>query len=112
MYDIHCHLLPDLDDGAPDWEESLAMARLAHQDGTRGIIATPHQMGRYRSNTSALIRQLTRELNARLEAEQIDLRVLPGGDVRVEDDLLAEIVADRVLSLGDHGRYILLELPY
>ncbi|MCA9152148.1 MAG: hypothetical protein KDA92_22750, partial [Planctomycetales bacterium] len=105
-------MLPGLDDGAPDWDESIAMAALAACDGIRGVIATPHQLGRYRNNVAPGIRQLTAEFNQRLAAAQINLQVLPGGDVRIEDDLLSEIRADRVLTLGDHGRHVLLELPH
>jgi protein-tyrosine phosphatase len=38
--DIHCHLLPGIDDGAKDWTESLAMARLAAEDGTTAAETT------------------------------------------------------------------------
>ena len=45
--DIHCHMLPGLDDGADSWEESLAMARLSVADGFSTVITTPHQLGNY-----------------------------------------------------------------
>ena len=45
--DIHCHLLPNIDDGARDVEESLAMAKMAVADGFDTIVATPHQLGTY-----------------------------------------------------------------
>ena len=48
--DIHCHLLPGIDDGSPDWETSLAMAQMAVADGTRTIIVTPHQLGNFSQN--------------------------------------------------------------
>ena len=47
LVDIHCHLLPNLDDGAANWDESLAMARLAQEDGITCIVATAHQLGAY-----------------------------------------------------------------
>ncbi|NIL97068.1 MAG: hypothetical protein GTO53_05925 [Planctomycetales bacterium] len=110
--DIHCHLLPGIDDGARDWDESLAMAELAVADGVQTILCTPHQLGSYRQNTAADVRQRVRQLDALLRERQIPLNVLPGADVRIEPDLVAELQADRVLTLGDQGRHVLLELPH
>ena len=42
MIDVHSHILPGLDDGSPDLEESVAMVRLAAETGTTDIVATPH----------------------------------------------------------------------
>ncbi len=110
--DIHCHLLPAIDDGAASWDESLAMARMAVADGTGIIVATPHQLGAFSHNSAAAIRLAVEQLQSRLDAEQIPLRVLPGADVRIEADLVARLARDEVLSLGDNGHYVLLELPH
>jgi protein-tyrosine phosphatase len=110
--DIHCHLLPGIDDGAKDWDESLAMARLAVEDGTTTIIATPHQLGNFAHNDGERIRRLTAELQQRLDAAQLPLRVLPGADVRIEPELIGRLVSGDVLTLGDHRRHVLLELPH
>jgi protein-tyrosine phosphatase len=112
MHDIHCHLLPGLDDGPTTWDESLAMARLAVESGTQTVIVTPHQLGTYRDNSGNTIRQKTMELRQRLNASQIPLKVLPGGDVRIEPELASALRNDHVLTLGDHGRHVLLELPH
>lgn len=45
MIDLHCHILPELDDGSQSLEESLAMARMAVNSGVRAMAATPHCMG-------------------------------------------------------------------
>ncbi|HWJ02408.1 MAG TPA: CpsB/CapC family capsule biosynthesis tyrosine phosphatase, partial [Verrucomicrobiae bacterium] len=42
MFDLHCHILPGIDDGANSWQESMDMARMAAQDGVRTVVATPH----------------------------------------------------------------------
>ncbi len=110
--DIHCHLIPGIDDGAQSWDETLAMARLAADDGTRTIIVTPHQLGAYRQNHGDLIRDRTVELQQVLDEHGIDLQVLAGGDVRIEDDIVASIVAGEVLTLADRGKHVLLELPH
>ncbi len=112
MIDIHCHLLPALDDGPSGWDESLEMARLAVADGTRTIIATPHQLGSYRRNRGDGIRRTIEELRARLRQAGIPLHVLPGADVRIESDMVALLKTGDVVSLADRRRHVLLELPH
>lgn len=110
--DIHCHLVPGIDDGAKNWDETLAMARMAVADGIHTIVVTPHQLGNFSHNDAATIRARTSELQTFLERQQIPLRVLPGADVRIESDLAARIGRDEVMSLADRRRHILLELPH
>ncbi len=110
--DIHCHLLPGIDDGAKDIAESLAMARLAVADGISTIVCTPHQCGNYACNRSGAIRRSVDELQQVLDGEEIPLQVLPGADVRIESDIIAELQADNILSLADQRRHVLLELPH
>jgi protein-tyrosine phosphatase len=110
--DIHCHFLPGIDDGARDWDESLAMARIAVADGISTIVATPHQMGSFAHNDAAEIRHLASEFQNRLTAESILLQVFPGGEVRIEPGLTDRLDSDEILTLGDHHRHVLLELPH
>jgi protein-tyrosine phosphatase len=110
--DIHCHLLPGIDDGARHCEESLAMARMAVADGIGIVLATPHQLGSYSHNDGPTIRRAVDELQRLLDERQIPLRVAPGADVRIEPDLVARLRRGDVVSLGDTGRYVLLELPH
>jgi protein-tyrosine phosphatase len=110
--DIHCHIVPDIDDGAVDWDESLAMAELAASDGTTTMIATPHQLGSFGHNSGDAIRSSVHELQQRLLASGVPLAVLPGADVRIEDQLVERLLSGDVLTLGDHRRHVLLELPH
>jgi protein-tyrosine phosphatase len=110
--DIHCHLLPGLDDGAKSIEESLAMARLAVAEGTTTIIATPHQLGNFGRNAGDDIRCRVAALQGELDAAKIAIKVLPGADVRIESGMVEAIVQGEVLTLGDHRRHVLLELPH
>ena len=110
--DIHCHLLPGIDDGAKSWEESLAMARMAVADGIETIVVTPHQLGGFAQNHGAAIREQTEELSGRLAEHEIPLVVLPGADVRIESGMIGLVRQGEVLSLADHRRHILLELPH
>ena len=109
MIDLHCHLLPGVDDGPQTIEESLAMATVAASAGTTLLVATPHVNHRYQ-NRAAEIGALVEELNDRLEREGLDLEVRPGAEVALltasgldEEELLR-------LRLGG-GRWLLVEPP-
>jgi len=111
--DIHCHCLPAVDDGPRTLEESLALCRALVEDGVTNVIATPHQLGRYDdSNEAAPIREKVAFLNKELESNGIPLRIFPGGDVRVDERACRLIKEDKILTLADHGKHILLELPH
>jgi protein-tyrosine phosphatase len=110
--DIHCHLLPCLDDGASSGGESLAMAEMAVADGIGTIVATPHQLGNYTKNSGNAIREAVAEFQRCLDQRKVPLRVLPGADVRIEPDLVRKIRTGEILTLGNHRRHVLLELPH
>lgn len=110
--DIHCHLLPGIDDGASTIDESLAMAKMAVADGIATIVATPHQLGNHAKNSGESIRQAVADFQRLLQQKRIPLRVLPGADVRIEPDLPLRIRKAAVVTLGDHGHHVLLELPH
>jgi len=60
LIDIHCHILPEVDDGPKDWETAARMCRVAAEDGITHIVATPHANDRYAYDRSALRAKLTR----------------------------------------------------
>ena len=109
--DIHCHILPNVDDGPDDWRESLAMARLAVADGISTIIATPHQPGGD-AVSARKVRERTEHLRQFLAQHEVPLEIVPGAEVRVVPDLARLIQTEEVLTLGEQGRYLLLELPH
>jgi protein-tyrosine phosphatase len=83
MIDLHSHILYDMDDGPLTLAESLAVAQLAANGGTRVIAATPHSPGSTgcRHYDPALIRARVDELNAALAAEQIALEIVTGTEI-------------------------------
>lgn len=110
MIDLHCHLLPGVDDGPPDLEASLALARAAAAAGTRTIVATPHIDTRWGVDPEAVPAAVDRMRDALREAH-IELEVRPGGEVdltRMTDLTPAALDAVR---LGG-GPYLLLESPH
>ena len=111
--DVHCHCLHGIDDGPVTLLDSLKLCKAQADDGVTSVIATPHQLGRYETfNGTDKIRRKVIELNKELENNNVNLNVLPGGDVRVDERICQLIEADKVLTLADNGRHILLELPH
>jgi len=110
--DIHCHLLPEIDDGAGSRDDALSMAGMAVDDGISTIVATPHQLGNFSANQGDEIRARTERFQAVLRRKKIPLRVLPGADVRIEPGMIGKIRTGEVLTLADRGRHVLLELPH
>jgi protein-tyrosine phosphatase len=110
--DIHCHIVPGLDDGSANLADSLAMARMAEADGTKSLVATPHQLGANSRVSAEAIRQGVADLQTALNAEGIGVSVLPGADVRIEPELPKLVKQGKVLTLADRGKHVLLELPH
>ncbi len=110
--DIHCHLLPGIDDGSRSWEESLEMAQQMVADGTDTVVVTPHQLGNHTATTGQTIRHRTQQLQQWLQTNRVPLRVLPGADVRIDSDMIARLQSGDCLSLADQRRHVLLELPH
>jgi protein-tyrosine phosphatase len=107
MIDLHCHILPGVDDGSLDLADSLAMARQAANDGIERVCATPH----IRHDHDVRIEQIAErveELNRALGDEGLPVEVLQGGEVaETAVEALSEEELGRV-ALGG-GRWILLE---
>ena len=111
--DIHCHCLPDLDDGPETMEDAIALCRALVLDGITQAIATPHQMGCYEGRNDAReIKQAVSDLNRTLVDQGIPLAVSAGADVRVDERMLRMLDDDLIVTLADGKRYILLELPH
>jgi len=112
LVDIHCHLLPNVDDGPTTWEESLEMARLASQDGIKISVTTPHwiQGTRWEPNPDE-IRKKVKELNEKLEENEIPLLILPGMEIGISENLPGLLSSDRILTLGESSN-ILIEIPF
>jgi len=110
--DIHCHILPGVDDGASTLPEALEMAAMASTDGIRTIIATPHASREYPPMPAEELLQRVASLQSEIDRLQISLKILPGADVQITETLPALVRQRRILTLADTGRYILLELPH
>lgn len=105
--DYHCHLLPGIDDGAPTMDESLDMARILVTAGFTTVCCTPHLIkGVYEAGAPA-IRALTADLQRRLAAAAINLRIVAGAEYYL-DEYLPEFLKDPLLL--DESKLLLIEI--
>jgi protein-tyrosine phosphatase len=111
LIDLHSHILPGLDDGAHDLDEAVGIARAAVADGTRIIAATPHVREDYPTTSSAMQNGVA-ELRAALTRAGVDLVVLPGGEISLEQLDRLSLDDLRRFGLGGNSSYLLLETPY
>lgn len=111
MIDLHCHILPGIDDGAPDLDTSLQMARMAVADGITVTACTPHMMPGYYENTSDGVRAAVVALQAELDKADIPLRLVTGADVHLVPGLASGLRDGSKLTLAD-TRYFLFEPPH
>lgn len=110
MIDVHVHLLPEVDDGADCIETSVAMARIAQNDGINKIIATAHYAaGVFETNFNGVVEK-TNELNKVLFEKKIDVEVLPGQEVFLDNNILKFLRNGEIGTLAN-TRYMLVELP-
>jgi protein-tyrosine phosphatase len=111
LIDLHCHILPGIDDGPETIDEAVEMCRIAHADGIRTIVATPHfRPGRYDSSEEA-VNVALEGLRSEIARRGIDITVLAGADVTVTPELTLHLSQRRGLTINNGGRYFLAELP-
>ena len=107
MIDLHCHILPELDDGSQSLEESLTMARMAVNSGVRAMAATPHCMGERAEEvygTWSLLRQA-------LEETGVPLKLYPGMEIFGTPDT-ARLLREGKLFTLNGSRYPLIEFAF
>jgi len=110
MIDLHAHILPDVDDGPADTEESLAMVRMAARDGIGTICATPHLMERPGRQRIELFETRFSELDEAIRQEELPVRLVLGAEIYFQPDL--ERFQDYpALTVNGTGRYLLCEFP-
>jgi len=116
MIDLHCHILPGVDDGARTLDEAVAMCRLAAADGCEAMIATPHQRrSEWWNDDRELLQGLARDLQAAVGAAlETPFRVALGGEIHVGPGLIEEV--ERISPGAGGGllplagsRYLLIE---
>lgn len=111
MLDLHCHILPEIDDGPSTMDQSIEMATAAFLDGTRTIAATPHNRDVNERSSIARAKALAAQLNEELRARSIQLDVILGMENHLELDTPEQVDAGAALAI-EGTRCILIELPF
>ena len=110
MYDLHSHILPNIDDGAKNIDMSLAMLQIAADNGTKGIAATPHVIeGEWLPAWDRILTECE-TLQQAAQNAGIDLPIYPGGEVAIYRDILDRLKGPGAYCING-GRYLLVELP-
>jgi protein-tyrosine phosphatase len=108
MIDLHSHILPGIDDGAPDLATSLKMASQAVDGGTNIMACTPHIYPGMYMNDAAGIAAGIAALQAALDQAGIALKLVQGADVHLVPEVLEGLQSGRIPTLNG-SRYFLLE---
>lgn len=113
--DLHCHILPGLDDGAATMDDTVRHARRLHAEGVRDVACTPHIKGRLQLPRIELanLTELRHEAQKAIAAEGLRVRLHPGGELAHEDALTLPPQQLRHIAQGPAGaRWLLLECPF
>jgi protein-tyrosine phosphatase len=111
MIDLHCHILPGVDDGAAELSVSVEMAKAFVADGVSVVACTPHILPGLYHNSGPQIRQATMQLQQVLNEEGIPLRLVTGADNHIVPSFVTELRSGHLLTLAD-SRYVLVEPPH
>lgn len=107
--DVHSHLLPGIDDGCPNLDESLACARRMAEAGYTHMFCTPHIWPNLPHNNVNNISARVAELQSALHAANIPLRLYPGGELNLRAELM-KLSPDQIPTYGMAGRYCIFDI--
>jgi protein-tyrosine phosphatase len=111
MIDLHCHILPGVDDGAKTIDDSVAMARMAAAAGTKVICATPHMLHPQYHVPGDVAKRKVEEVRAAVKAAGIDLEIVLAGEIHWSTEIPERLASGEVLPYCEERKYILFELP-
>lgn len=106
--DLHCHILPGLDDGSKDIHQTGEMLQFAYEEGIRKIIATPHNYASHKSASPERIMQKVKEVNELAKKEGIDITVYPGNEIFYRSGVAEQLDDGQLLTMAG-TRFVLLE---
>ena len=111
MIDFHSHILPGLDDGSKNMAETLGIVRQLHEAGFKTLIATPHVLEGRDFVSPAEILATTEQVRKRVAEAEIPVQILPGAENYIFPDLAKWARDGKLVTLGNTGKYILVEFP-
>ena len=110
MIDVHCHILPDVDDGSECMQESINMAMIAKEQGIDKIIATPHYHPEFKYLKGEELNKACEEFKKELKENNIDIDIYLGNEIYFTYDLI-EKISELDFYCLNNSKYILIEFP-
>lgn len=111
MIDLHCHLLPNVDDGPESLEESIKQGQLAKKNNISHIVCTPHHLDGNYNNPKEQILDSFFNLKAEFERNAIDVSLILSQEVRLTPDLIHALEKDELVFIDSASKYIQIEFP-
>lgn len=116
IFDIHCHILPGIDDGSSSMEETLEMVRMAEEQGIGRFIVTPHFSRQFLNDNPKMILQLCQEVQENIwKTIGKEITVYPGQEIFYGEDMIEKLSQGELLTMAGSD-YVLLEfhpqVPY
>ncbi|MFC4652172.1 tyrosine-protein phosphatase [Lactococcus nasutitermitis] len=110
MIDLHCHILPGIDDGAKTHEDTLIMLRSAIEEGITVITATPHHNPEYNNERDGILEKV-KEVEKIIAEHHLPIKILPGQEVRAYGELIEDYEDGKLVTSADSTDYMLIEFP-
>jgi len=111
FFDVHCHLLPGIDDGAKNMEETLAMLEVAYEEGIRHMFTTPHFHPRRGEADACAIENVFGKVQALAEERFPELKLYKGNEIYYQQDTKDMLKSGKVLTLAGSD-YVLVEFSF
>ena len=110
MIDVHCHILPEVDDGAESMQQAINMAKIAQEEGISKMIATPHYHPEFKYEKGEELKRISERFKKELKENNIDIEIYLGNEIYFTYDLMDKISELDFYCLND-SKYILIEFP-
>jgi len=111
LTDCHCHILPEMDDGALSERMAIEMARVAIDNGTSTIVCTPHHLNGLHDNPREKILDAVAQFEKTLERVGVELTLVPGSELHLTPETNARVAQGNAMTMADKGQAVLIELP-
>lgn len=108
MIDIHCHILPNVDDGSKSLEESIEMAKIAQNEGIKTIVNTSHYHPDFKYKKGQELSEVLNDFNNTLKKQGINVDIILGNELYFTDDLIGNL-QNLDFNTLNKSRYLLVE---
>ena len=110
MIDIHCHIVPNIDDGARSLDDALEMAKIAYDEVIRKIVNTSHYHPNFEYKKGKELFESVKEFNNILKLNNLDIELLIGNELYYSEDII-EIIEQKEFYTLNNSKYLLIEFP-